>query len=69
MSAVLGEIERERKGETIAATRLCTIIGSLVELSLTSETHASPSTASHNLPSSTQSQVIFVKSIFIASFI
>ena len=40
MSAVLNEIERERRGDSIAATRLSIIIGSLVELSLTSELHA-----------------------------
>ncbi|KAH9287335.1 Cullin-1 [Echinococcus granulosus] len=39
MSAVLSEIERERRGDNIAATRLCTIISSLVDLCITSEQH------------------------------
>uniref|UniRef100_A0A5K3FK58 CULLIN_2 domain-containing protein n=2 Tax=Mesocestoides corti TaxID=53468 RepID=A0A5K3FK58_MESCO len=46
MAAVLNEIERERKGESIAATRLCTIISSLVDLCITSEHHTQPSSVS-----------------------
>lgn len=37
MSAVLSDIEAERRGNSIAATRLCTIISSLVDLCITSE--------------------------------
>ncbi|KAM7541218.1 hypothetical protein Aperf_G00000044240 [Anoplocephala perfoliata] len=48
--AILDEIEKERRGEYISISRLCTVINSLVELCITSESHP---TVSPNLPGPT----------------
>lgn len=47
--AILDEIEKERRGEYISTSRLCTVINSLVELCITSESHPT-STVSPNIP-------------------
>lgn len=43
ISAILDEVEKERKGECISTSRLCTVINSLVELCITSESHPTAS--------------------------
>ncbi|KAM3185548.1 hypothetical protein ACTXT7_006107 [Hymenolepis weldensis] len=52
ISAILDEIEKERKGECISTSRLCTVINSLVELCITSESHPTAS-LNTNIPSVT----------------
>nr|CDS31863.1 cullin 1 [Hymenolepis microstoma] len=43
ISAILDEVEKERKGECVSTSRLCTVINSLVELCITSESHPTAS--------------------------
>ncbi|VDO14623.1 unnamed protein product [Rodentolepis nana] len=43
ISALLDEVEKERRGECVSTSRLCIVINSLVELCITSESHPTAS--------------------------